>query len=79
MVRLNRAIALRKIEGPRAALRDLEEIAPELERYHLFHATRAELLSEVGRRAQAWAAQRRALDLTDNRAERSLLEQRLFR
>ncbi len=79
VVRLNRAIALWKVEGPAPALGELEEIAPMLYAYHLFHAARAELLDDLGRREQARAAQLRALELTSNRAERSLLEQRLFR
>jgi RNA polymerase sigma factor (sigma-70 family) len=79
VVRLNRAIAVWKIEGPETALHELEEIAPALNGYHLFHAARGELLNEVGRREQARASQLRALELTDNRAERSLLRQRLFR
>ncbi|MDQ6713291.1 MAG: RNA polymerase sigma factor [Candidatus Dormibacteraeota bacterium] len=79
VVRLNRAIAVWKVEGPEAALHELEDIAPVLDGYHLFHAARGALLNEVGRREQARAAQLRALDLTDNRAERSLLRQRLFR
>ncbi|MDQ6713134.1 MAG: RNA polymerase sigma factor [Candidatus Dormibacteraeota bacterium] len=79
IVRLNRAIALWKVEGPATALRELEEIAPLLDAYHLFHAARAELLSDLGRREQARAAQLCALELTDNHAERSLLQQRLFR
>ncbi|HKV29801.1 MAG TPA: sigma-70 family RNA polymerase sigma factor [Candidatus Dormibacteraeota bacterium] len=78
MVRLNRAIALWKVEGSASALRELEAIAPILDGYHLFHAAHAELLNDLGRREQARAAQRRALDLTENLAERSLLERRLF-
>lgn len=78
VVRLNRAIALWKFEGPEAALHDLEDIATELDAYHLFHATRGELLSELGRQELARAAQLRALDLTENPAERSLLRRRLF-
>jgi len=78
VVRLNRAIAIWKVEGADAALDELEEIAPVLDGYHLFHAARGELLNEVGRREQARAAQLRALNLTDNPAERSLLRQRLF-
>jgi predicted RNA polymerase sigma factor len=45
--------------------------------YHLFHAIRGELLLEPGRREQARAAELRALTLTENRAERSLLQRRL--
>jgi predicted RNA polymerase sigma factor len=49
----------------------------ELDRYHLFHATRAELLRALGRSVQARRAEERALGLTANSAERALLEQRL--
>ena len=78
VVRLNRAIAIWKIEGAVAALRELEEIAPVLDGYHLFHAARGEMLTELGRREQARAAQLRALDLTGNPAEQALLRRRLF-
>jgi RNA polymerase sigma factor (sigma-70 family) len=79
IVRLNRAIALWKVEGPAPALHELEAIAPMLDGYHLFHAARAEFLNDLGRHQQARAAQRRALNLTENVSERSLLERRLFR
>ena len=78
VVKLNRAIAVWKIEGPETALHDLDDVAAELDDYHLFHATRGELLRELGRREQARAEQLRALDLTENPAERSLLQRRLF-
>ena len=77
VVRLNRAVALRWVGGPEAALAEVEALARELDGYHIFHATRAELLLELGRREQARAAELRALGLTVNRAERSLLERRL--
>jgi RNA polymerase sigma-70 factor (ECF subfamily) len=77
VVSLNRAIALRYVHGPRAALAEVERIAPELSRYRLVHATRAELLREVGRPLEARLADEQALALTSNPAERSLLEQRL--
>lgn len=78
VVRLNRAIAIGKIEGAAEALDELEEIAPALDGYHLFHAARGEMLTELGRREQARAAQLRALDLTGNPAEQALLRRRLF-
>jgi RNA polymerase sigma factor (sigma-70 family) len=78
VVRLNRAIAISRIEGAEAALRELDEIAPVLDGYHLFHAARGEMLTELGRREQARAAQLRALDLTGNPAEQALLRRRLF-
>jgi predicted RNA polymerase sigma factor len=55
----------------------LEDLAGLLGEYHLYHATRAELLRELGQPDQARAADRRALDLTANPAEQALLQQRL--
>ncbi|WP_433272300.1 RNA polymerase sigma factor [Pseudonocardia xinjiangensis] len=77
IIRLNRAIALRYLTGPDAALTELDTLAPALERHHLYHATRAELLRELGRREQARLANRRALELVTNPAQRKLLEQRI--
>ena len=77
VVRLNRAIALSHVAGAERALAEVDALAPDLERYHLFHATRAELLRELGRGADAHQADRRALELTENPAERALLERRL--
>jgi RNA polymerase sigma factor (sigma-70 family) len=79
VVRLNRAVALRWVAGPLPALAEVEALADELDGYHLLHATRAELLLEVGRHDEARLAEVRALDLTVNRAERALLERRLAR
>ena len=78
IVGLNRAIAMWQVDGAETALRDLDALAADLDGYHLFHAARAEILSALGRREQAHAAQLRALALTDNTAERALLERRLY-
>ena len=77
VVRLNRAIAVRHVAGPRAALAEVDRLGADLDRYHLFHATRAELLRDLGRAEEARSADRRALELTENPAERALLERRL--
>ena len=77
VVRLNRAVALRQGAGASAALAEVDATAPQLEGYYLFHATRADLLREIGREAEARAALERALKLTQNPAERSLLQRRL--
>ncbi len=79
VVALNRAIALSHVAGPAAALADVEAVAPRLGGYHLLHATRAALLREVGREAEAAAADARALTLTANPAERQLLSERARR
>ena len=47
-----------------------------LDDYHLFHATRADLLDRLGRADDARAAYDRALALTANAAERAFLERR---
>jgi RNA polymerase sigma-70 factor (ECF subfamily) len=77
VARLNRAIALRYVRGPEAALAEVEGLGDTLGRYHLYHATRAELLRELGRGNEARHADEAALQLTANPAERALLEQRL--
>nr|BFE80606.1 RNA polymerase sigma factor [Planobispora longispora] len=75
--RLHRAIALRYAHGPEAALAELAELDRGLERYPLLHATRAELLRDLGRHAEAHRADARALELTANPAQQALLEERL--
>jgi RNA polymerase sigma-70 factor (ECF subfamily) len=77
VVRLNRAIALRQVEGPEAALQEVETLSDRLSRYHLFHATRAEMLHDLGREEEAREATRQALTLTENPGERALLLSRL--
>jgi RNA polymerase sigma factor (sigma-70 family) len=77
ITRLQRAIALRYTAGPHAALAELDTLAAELDAYHLYHATRAELLRALGHPYQARAADRRALELTSNPAEQALLRQRI--
>jgi RNA polymerase sigma factor (sigma-70 family) len=77
VVGLHRAIALRQVAGPIAALAELDALAGPLAGYHLFHATRAQLLRDLGRTTEARLADERALGLTGNPAERALLEQRL--
>jgi RNA polymerase sigma factor (sigma-70 family) len=77
VTRLHRAVALRYAAGADAALAELDALDGTLDTYHLFHATRAELLRAVGRPDEARAADRRALELTANPAEQALLRQRL--
>jgi RNA polymerase sigma-70 factor (ECF subfamily) len=77
VVQLNRAIARRYVDGPEAALTDVEELAAPLDNYYLFHATRAELLRDLAREPEARVALIRALELTGNPAERALLRRRI--
>ena len=77
VTRLHRAIALRYVAGPAAALASLDELGEALAGYHLYHATRAELLRAIGRPYQARLADERALQLTANPAEQALLRRRI--
>jgi RNA polymerase sigma factor (sigma-70 family) len=77
VVALNRAIALRYVAGAGAALEAVDALGGVLDRYHLFHATRAELLRALGRNAEAKESDLRAIALTANPAERALLQERL--
>jgi RNA polymerase sigma-70 factor (ECF subfamily) len=77
VVALNRALALAERDGPRPALAAIDPLGERLDGYHLFHAARAELLRRLGDAEGARTANRRALALTDNPAERRLLEDRL--
>lgn len=81
VVRLNRTVALAQQGGDAVgtALAEANALAAELASYHLFHATRAELLTMLGRDAEAAEANQRALALTVNDAERRLLLTRLHR
>jgi RNA polymerase sigma-70 factor (ECF subfamily) len=76
VVALNRAVAVAMSRGPEEGLRMTERI-PGLESYHLFHATRADLLRRLERHAEAAVAYRRALELATNPVERAYLERRL--
>jgi len=59
--------------GPQAALGEVDALAATLERHHLYHPTRADLLRALGRADESRAADRRALELTANPAEQALL------
>jgi RNA polymerase sigma-70 factor (ECF subfamily) len=75
VVSLHRAVAVAEVHGPAAALALIEDL--KLERYHLFHAIRADLLRRLECYADAAAAYEAALERTDNAAERRFLERRL--
>jgi RNA polymerase sigma factor (sigma-70 family) len=77
VVALNRALALAEVAGAQVALDAIDPLGERLDGYHLFHAGRAELLRRLGRGAEARTEDLRAVELTDNPAERQLLEQRI--
>ena len=74
VVRLNRAVALAEVDGPAVGLAAVDRL--DLGGYHLFHATRGELLLRMGRAAEAAEAFDTALSLATNEAERAFLARR---
>ncbi|MDN4596770.1 RNA polymerase sigma factor [Leifsonia virtsii] len=76
VVRLNRAIAVAELEGPEVALAEVEALSADLDGYHAFHATRADLLRRLGRTAEAREAYARAIALSGNTAEAAALARR---
>jgi RNA polymerase sigma-70 factor (ECF subfamily) len=79
VVALNRAVAVAMVEGPAAALEEVEALERDarLAGYRYLPATKADLLSRLGRHEDAAEAYRAALALADNAAERAFLTRRL--
>jgi RNA polymerase sigma-70 factor (ECF subfamily) len=77
IVSLNRAVAIAMADSPQAALGLIDRLASELDSYHLFHATQADLLRRVGASKEATQSYQRALELVTNDSERRFLERRL--
>jgi RNA polymerase sigma-70 factor, ECF subfamily len=76
VVALNRAVAVAEVAGPSAGLSAVDALAADLGRYHLFHATRADLLRRLDRRTEAADAYTAAIGLVTNDAERHFLHTR---
>ncbi len=76
VVELNRAVAIAMAEGPEAGLAVIDSIEG-LNRYHLLHSARADLLRRLGRRAAARGAYDQALALAPGDVERRFLRRRL--
>jgi RNA polymerase sigma-70 factor (ECF subfamily) len=72
VVALHRAVAVAEVEGPGAALTLVDGL--DLDRHHLFHAIRANLLRRIGRNTEAAQAYEAAIARTDNASERDFLQ-----
>jgi RNA polymerase sigma-70 factor (ECF subfamily) len=77
VVELNRAVAIAMGGDVAGGLARIDALAPALQRYHYFHAARADLLRRLGAYEAAADAYARALELVGNDAERAFLERRL--
>jgi RNA polymerase sigma-70 factor, ECF subfamily len=81
VVALNRAVAVSMVDGPAAALVQVEELERDggLAGYRYLPATKADLLHRLGRDAEAVRAYQAALALSDNTAEQEFLADRIGR
>lgn len=73
MVRLNRAVAVAMLDGPRAGLALLDGLGEQLGDHHRLHAVRAHLLEEAGETGAAIAEFQLASNRTTNLRERHYL------
>ncbi|MBT2384560.1 RNA polymerase sigma factor [Streptomyces sp. ISL-11] len=78
VVELNRAVAVGMAYGPAAGLEIVDALTsePALKDYHLLPSVRGDLLTRLGRPAEARAEFERAASLTRNARERALLQER---
>lgn len=76
VVRLNRAVAIGERHGAQAGLDELDRLAG-LDRFHLWHACRGELLSRLDDRPAAVRAYERAAVCNPTPTERRFIERRL--
>lgn len=79
VISLNRAVAVAMAEGPQRGLALIDELADQgdLDKYHLLHAARADLLRRIGSKTESSESYQRALELVTNQTERRFLERRL--
>jgi RNA polymerase sigma-70 factor (ECF subfamily) len=79
VIELNHAVAVSMVDGPERALRLVDSIGKrgQLNGYHVLPAVRGDLLRRLGRRDEAMAAYRQALNSVDLEPERRFLAARL--
>ena len=77
VVELNRAVAIAMSGSLEEGLRIIDALRDRLDRYHLFHAARADLLRRLGRPDEAASDYRRALAQATNEVERRFLAERI--
>ncbi|MGW4909349.1 RNA polymerase sigma factor [Streptomyces sp. NPDC004270] len=74
VVALNRAVAVAEVEGPDQALALVDAL--DLDRYHVLHAVRADLLRRLGRDDEAVREYDTAIGLADGLPEQAYLRRR---
>lgn len=79
VIDFNYAVAMAMFQGPEVGLSLVDKLEgdEQLDAYHLYHATRADMLRRLGRNEEAADAYRRAVELTANESESAFLQRRL--
>lgn len=77
VIRLNQAVALEKIKGPKAALSLLEPLGVELENYRWYHTACAAFLHDLNRLSEAKSSYERAVLLQPTDAEHRILLEKI--
>lgn len=79
VVALNRAVALSMAFGPEEGLKAIKHLnhSGTLDNYHLFYASQADLHRQLKQFKQAAECYQRAIELSEQSAERSYLQQQL--
>ena len=79
MVQINRALALSYARSPSEALDLIDEAASDgqLDQYQPYYAARADLLDRNGDKEAAKQALLKAVELSDNQAERAFLQAKI--
>ena len=79
VVRLNRAVAVAKVQGAAAGIAPLRTVedSREIQRYHHFYAALGALLAEDNQAERALAAYETALLLTQNPSEQTALQKKI--
>lgn len=73
VIELNRAIAVSETDGPERGLDAVDRLTIELDNYYPFHAARATMLRQMGRRNEARDAYQRASSLATSGRDRDFL------
>jgi RNA polymerase sigma-70 factor, ECF subfamily len=79
VIELNHAVAVAMVDGAEVGLLLVDAVVArgELREYHLLHAVRADLLRRLGKRSQAVAEYKKALELATLEPERRFLRSRI--
>jgi len=77
VVALNQAIAVAEVDGPASALSRIDDIAADLDNYHLMHVARGTMLRQLQRRDDARVTFERAADLAATEADRRFLAEQI--